>query len=238
MGLRQGDLRDMMHNVFEIDSFASKMGNDKDIVTISFSLKEKAPADDLMEFIEKGYEFVLDADVTSGEQSDGTYKVFVEIARNKDVHENILELVDGVKKLSEIEDLKFRYYKNWRSKDISQETLEEVVPNDPDNYGIKVGESKIENYKEFFNRGYLDKVEMVENTLTLQKKYKDSLVFEFVDFGDTLQIIKNIEGKFDLIESYPEILFLTKYLGDYNISKYGDKLVFENQGKALVVKRI
>jgi len=238
MGLRQGDLRDMMHNVFEIDSFASKMGNDKDIVTISFSLKEKAPADDLMEFIEKGYEFVLDADVTSGEQSDGTYKVFVEIARNKDVHENILELVDGVKKLSEIEDLKFRYYKNWRSKDISQETLEEIVPNDPDNYGIKVGESKIENYKEFFNRGYLDKVEMVENTLTLQKKYKDSLVFEFVDFGDTLQIIKNIEGKFDLMESYPEILFLTKYLGDYNISKYGDKLVFENQGKALVVKRI
>jgi len=238
MGLRQGDLRDMMHNVFEIDSFASKMGNDKDIVTISFSLKEKAPADDLMEFIEKGYEFVLDADVTSGEQSDGTYKVFVEIARNKDVHENILTLVDGVKKLSEIEDLKFRYYKNWRSKDISQETLEEIVPNDPDNYGIKVGESKIENYKEFFNRGYLDKVEMVENTLTLQKKYKDSLVFEFVDFGDTLQIIKNIEGKFDLMESYPEILFLTKYLGDYNISKYGDKLVFENQGKALVVKRI
>ena len=238
MGLRQGDLRDMMHNVFEIDSFASKMGNDKDIVTISFSLKEKAPADDLMEFIEKGYEFVLDADVTSGEQSDGTYKVFVEIARNKDVHENILELVDGVKKLSEIEDLKFRYYKNWRSKDISQETLEEIVPNDPDNYGIKVGESKIENYKEFFNRGYLDTVEMVENTLTLQKKYKDSLVFEFVDFGDTLQIIKNIEGKFDLMESYPEILFLTKYLGDYNISKYGDKLVFENQGKALVVKRI
>lgn len=238
MGLRAGDLKDMMHNVFEVDSFASKMGSDKDIVTISFSIKERQPANDLMEFIEKGYEFVLDADVTSGEQSDGTYKVFVELARDRDVHNNILELVDGVKKLSEVENLKFRYYKNWRSKDVSQESLEEYIPNDPDNYGIKVKESALENYKEFFNKSYLDTVDMLEDTLSIQKKYKDKLAFEFVDFGDTNQIYNNIEGKFDLMESYPEILFLTKYIGDYNISKYGDKLVFENGSKALVVKRI
>jgi len=238
MGLRQGDLRDMMHNVFEIDSFASKMGADKDIVTVSFSLKEKAPANDLMEFIEKGYEFVLDADVTTGEQSDGTYKVFVELPRDRKVHENILELIDGVKKLSEIENLKFRYYKNWRSKDVSSETLEELVPNDPEKYGIKVEESRLDNYKEFFNKGFLENIDLVEDRLTIQKKYKDTLVFEFVDFGDTVQIYNNIEGKFDLMESYPEILFLTKYIGDYNISKYGDKLVFENGSKALVVKRI
>jgi hypothetical protein len=40
------------------------------------------------------------------------------------------------------------------------------------------------------------------------------------------------------MESYAEMLYLTKYLGDYNISKYGDKLVFENKDKALVLKRI
>jgi hypothetical protein len=238
MSLREGDLRDMMHNVFEIDSFASKMGADKDIVTLSFSLKEKAPADDLMNFIERGYGFVLDADVTSGEQSDGTYKVFVEIPRDNNVYENILELVDGVKSLSEIENFKFRYYKNWRSKDLSQETLEELVPNDPDNYGIKVEESRIENYKEFFNKSFVDQVDLVENKLTIRKKWADPLVFEFVDFGEVLNIKNNINGKFDLIESYPEILFLTKYIGDYNISKYGDQLVFENEGKALVIKRI
>jgi hypothetical protein len=238
MGLRAGDLRDMMHDVFEVDSFASKMGSDKDIVTISFSLKEKQPANDLMEFIEKGYEFVLDADVTSGEQSDGTYKVFVELSRNRDVHENILELIDGVKKLSEMDSLKFRYYKNWRSKDVTQETLEELVPSDPEKYGIKVEETRLENYKEFFNKGFIDQIDLVENTLTIKKKFADPLVFEFVDFGDTVQIYNNIEGKFDLMESYPEILFLTKYIGDYNISKYGDKLVFENGNNSLVVKRI
>ena len=41
-----------------------------------------------------------------------------------------------------------------------------------------------------------------------------------------------------MLNAYPEILFLTKYIGDYNISKYGDKLVFENEDKALVLKRI
>jgi len=237
MSLREGDLRDMMDNVFEIDSFSSKMGADKDIVTLSFSLKEKAPADDLMNFLERGYGFILDADVTSGEQSDGTYKVFVELARDNDVHNNILEIIDGVKNLSEIEDFKFRYYKNWRSQDLSQETLEELVPNNPDNYGLKVEESRMSNYKEFFSKSYLDQIDLKENNLFIRKKYADPLVFEFIDFGDVNYIKDNIEGKFDLMEAYPEILFLTKYIGDYNISKYGDKLVFENQGKALVIKR-
>ena len=237
MSLREGDLKDMMHDVFEIDSFSSKMGADKDIVTLSFSLKEKAPADDLMNFLERGYGFILDADVTSGEQSDGTYKVFVELARDNDVHNNILEIIDGVKNLSEIEDFKFRYYKNWRSQDLSQETLEELVPSNPDNYGLKVEESRMSNYKEFFSKSYLDQIDLKENNLFIRKKYADPLVFEFIDFGDVNYIKDNIEGKFDLMEAYPEILFLTKYIGDYNISKYGDKLVFENQGKALVIKR-
>lgn len=238
MGLRTDDLKDMMHDVFEIDSFSSKMGDDKDIVTLSFSLKEKAPADDLMNFLEKGYGFILDADVTSGEQSDGTYKVFVEIPRDKKSHENILEIVDGVKKLTGSEGLRFRYYKNFRSKDVSQETLEELVPTDPDNYGINVNESNLENYKNFFNRSFLDSIEMVENKLHIKKAYADPLVFEFVDYNDTLTLLENIEGKFDLMGAYPEILFLTKYIGDYNISKYGDKLVFENENKALILKRI
>lgn len=238
MGLRQGDLKDMMDNVFEIDSFSSKMGDDKDIVTLSFSLKENSAAKDLMNFLEKGYGFILDADVTSGEQSDGTYKVFVELAREKNVYENILEIIDGVKSLSEMDNFKFRYYKNWRSQELSQDALEEFVPNDPDNYGIKVEETRMENYKEFFNKGFIDNIDLKENVLKMKKVYADSLSFEFIDFGDVNIIRDNIDGKFDIMESYPEILFLTKYIGDYNISKYGDKLVFENEGKALVLKRI
>ena len=238
MGLKLGDLKNMVDHIFEIDSFKSKMGEDKDIVTLSFSTKTAETALDLENFLEKGYSFILDADSTSGEQKDGTYKVFVEMARDKKTYENILEIIGGVKNLTEIDNFKFRYYKNWRSQDLSQETLEELVPNDPDNYGIKVEESRMENYKQFFNKSFVDQVNLKETTLTIKKAYADPLAFEFIDFGDVNPIKDNIDGKFDIMESYPEILFLTKYIGDYNISKYGDKLVFENEGKGLVLKRI
>ena len=48
MGLRNGDLKDLVYDVFEIDSYASKMGEDKNIVTLSFSVKDRSPADDLV----------------------------------------------------------------------------------------------------------------------------------------------------------------------------------------------
>ena len=43
MGLRQNDLEFTVDNIFEIDSFKSKMGDDKDIVTLSFSVKGEQP---------------------------------------------------------------------------------------------------------------------------------------------------------------------------------------------------
>jgi hypothetical protein len=238
MGLLANDLNNLIDKIFEVDSYKSKMGDDKNIVTLSFSVIAKEAANDLSNFLEKGYSFILDCDVTAGEQSDGTYKVFVEMERNNDVSTNIFEVLDGIKKLSGKTDYKFRYYKNFRSHDASLENLQEMIPADPDNYGIKMDESLLDNYKNFFSKSYVDSITMNETALTIKKKFADSLAFEFVDFGDTLKVIKNIDAKFDLLESYPEILFLTKYIGDYNISKYGDKLVFENENKALVLKRI
>lgn len=238
MGLRENDLENMIDEIFEIDSYSSKMGDDKNIVTLSFSLKEKAAATDLANFLEKGYGFILDADVTAGEQTDGTYKVFVELERNKDVPEQINEILDGVQKLSGKDKFRFRYYKGFRSHDAILDHLKELVPTDPDQYGIKMTENNLNNYKEFFNRSFLDSIEMAENILTIKKKYADPLHFEFIDFNNTSNVIKDIKETFDIMNSYPEIMFLTKYIGDYNITKYGDKLVFENRDKALVLKRI
>ena len=79
MGLRQNDIEYTIDNVFEIDSYKSEMGDDADIVTLSFAVKGDQPSEDLVKFIETGYDFVLDADKSLGEQSDGKYKVFVEI---------------------------------------------------------------------------------------------------------------------------------------------------------------
>lgn len=237
MGLRAGDLKDLVYHIFEIDSFASKMGDDRNIITLSFSVKDKSPADDLVKFLESGYSFVLDADATTGEQSDGTYKVFVELQRDRDANENIMEIVDGISKLADLENIKFRYYKNWRSKPVTKMALDEEVPLDPDNYGIKVNESNLENYKNFFNKSYVESVEMVDDILTISKTYADPLCFKFVDFGDTIETLESLNESINVNE-FAEIIFLSKYIGDYNITKYGKKLTFENAGKTLVLERL
>ena len=237
MGLRNGDLKDLVYDVFEIDSYASKMGEDKNIVTLSFSVKDRAPADDLVKFLEGGYSFILDSDVTAGEQEDGTYKVFVELERNRQSNENIYEIIDGVSKLSEIDKFRFRYYKNFRSHDTSMDSLNEFVPTDPNNYGIKVNESNLDNYKNFFSKSYVDDIVMTENIITIKKLYADPLHFKFIDFGPTVKTLNSIKESFNT-QDFSEIIFLSKYVGDYNITKYGNKLTFENSGSTLVLERI
>ena len=61
MGLKSGDLNNLVYRIFEIDSYKSKMGSDADITVLSFTVYQKQPAVDLVNFIEKGYSFVLDA---------------------------------------------------------------------------------------------------------------------------------------------------------------------------------
>ena len=213
------------------------MGSDADIVTLSFSVKEKHAADDLMNFIEKGYPFVLDADATAGEQSDGTYKVFVEIERDRHISDNILEIVDGVGKLADLDKFKFRYYKNFRSKPVEKAVLDSIIPQDAKAYEQKVNESNLENYKNFFNNSYLEELDMHDDKLRIKKAYAEPLVFEFKDFGKKEEVLERLDEKIN-VNDFAEVIYLCKYVGDYNITKYGDKLMFENADSALVLKRL
>ena len=237
MTLEANALRNLVDRIIEIDSFKSKMGSDDSIITIAFKVKTEESAKDLAGFIERGYSFVLDADKTPGEQADGMYRVFIELERNKHAAEQIMELVDGVSKLAEIDDMKYRYYKNFRSYPISQESLEEKLPITSDAYNSQVTESNMENYKNFFSKSYVEDVDITNDILTIKKPYCDPVQFKFVDFGKTQDTIDAINESFN-VNDFAEIIFLTKYIGDYNITKYGNKLTFENAGNTLVVERI
>jgi hypothetical protein len=239
MSLQHNDLKDLVDNILEIDGYKSKMGADKDIVTVAFATKTKESADDLASFIERGYTFVLDADATSGEQADGTYKVFVEIERDKAVGEQIMELANGLENLTGMKDIKFRYYKEFRSKPLTLEELEDSVPLESDLYGVdqKGMVESVDNYTNFFNKSMVENVTMWGDMLTIKKVWADPIAFKFVDFGPTQSTLDSITESFN-INDFSEIIFLTKYMGDYNITKYGNKLTFENNGQTLVLERI
>ena len=125
---------------------------------------------------------------------------------------------------------------------LTVEELNKAVPNDPELYGVDsdiltdMAESK-NNYTNFFNKSMLENVNMWSNMITLKKTYADPVAFQFIDFGPTEKTINNIEESFNP-NDFSEIIFLTKYLGDYNITKYGTKLTFDNDGETLVLERI
>ena len=156
--------------------------------------------------------------------------------RNKEVPKQVVEIIDGVQKLSNLDKMKFRYYKSFKSNDTNPESLAEVIPLDNDAYDIKVNENNMENYKNFFNKSYIDRIEMLNDDITFKKIYADPLTLKVVDFGKSDEMDKAVTESYN-INSWAETIYLTKYLGDYDIEKYGDKIMISNNGYTVVTTR-
>ena len=98
--LERGDLARLIHPELHIDEYKSKMGDDADVCVVSFKVAGKEPASDLVGFVEKGYDFVLDADVSSGEKEGGDYLVFLELQRSKELPGQIIKIMEDLKNLT------------------------------------------------------------------------------------------------------------------------------------------
>lgn len=148
-GLEAGDLKRLIHPELHIDEFKSKLGDDADVIVLSFKVDSKEPANDLVSFIEKGYEWVIDGDVSSGELDDGSYIVFVEMDRNAKAPKNIMQLMGELMNLTEQdeEDWRVRYYKSSQEKQLSLEALESLIPLTPKAYEKAHGPSEIDHLK-------------------------------------------------------------------------------------------
>jgi hypothetical protein len=237
MGLQAGVLQGLLHSTIEIDEFSSKMGEDKNIITVSFKVKYEDPAKDLVKFIEGGYKFVLDSAISSGEQDDGSYRVFMEIPRNKNSIDHILEIIEDCKKLSKIDEFRFRYYKNFRSHPLTKENLEKYVITDPEKYGVEKRIAENYNIDNFFAKSNIDKISIDANILTLQKTYSDPMKLRVIDYNTHNNIFSNLKESYNF-NDFGEVIYMVKYLGDYDITKYGNKIIIENNGFCLVTERM
>lgn len=234
-GLRPLDLKDLIKPIFEVDTFRSKMGEDDDVCVVSFTVKDRNPAKDLMEFIEKGYNFVLDADVSAGENNNGEYAVFVEISRTPKLSEQIRELTLGIKRLSGIDDWKFVYHKSNKEHNADENSLRSVIPETSESYKRKMNEAKTESVKQFFNKTLMDDLTINDSIITIHKPFDQKISLRWLNENDPQAVV---EGAMDIdADSTAEIFWLTKVLGDYNISKFGDKFLFTNGDRAMLLQR-
>jgi len=238
-GLHAGDLSDAINRIFTVDQYQSKMGNDEDTIVLKFHAFNKEPAIDLMEFIEKGYAFVLDSDISSGEEKNGAYSVFVEIERNDDADKHVSELLNGISELCDIDNWRFRWYKDAVGHDFDRETFAKYVPLTPEKYNTATKNSDVSEIGEFFNQGAIDSVEIDENrNISFNKPYAGRLTANVVAIGEYAILKNELSGAIQLDEqSQNQVLYLNKYLGNYEIHKIEDHFLIRNGEKAVIITK-
>lgn len=131
-----GDLDYLISNKIHFDEYASKMGKPDAVSVLSFKVKRREPAVDLVSFLESGYDWILDADISTGEVRDGQYLVFLEMQRRSDMPKLILELIQDLQYLTNIKinDWEFKWYKQAEYQPLTIDSLRENVPVTPADY--------------------------------------------------------------------------------------------------------
>ena len=125
----------MMKPTIHVDEFASKMGDDDDIIVISFFVRSKAAAKDLKSWFERGYDWVLDADQSPGEIRPGRYLVYIEMRRRSTAGEKIKQALDDLSTLTEYEnDSAWTMHYEGRTLPFTEDTFNRLVPLSPKEY--------------------------------------------------------------------------------------------------------
>ena len=127
-GLQYKDLEGLLKPTLHVDEFASKMGDDADIIVLSFFVRDKAAAKDLMGWFEKGYDWVLDADMSPGEIKPNRYLVYLEMRRRSAAPRQIQEMLEDLSTLTEFDADDWRMtYKGkeqpWNAEEFSRSVL-------------------------------------------------------------------------------------------------------------------
>ena len=133
-GLGYKDMEGLIKPVIHVDEFTSKMGEDDDIIVLSFFLRDPTAAKDLMNWFERGYDFIIDADRSPGEIKTNRYLVFVEIRRRSSAGAQVTQLLDDLATLTEYEAKDWKMVYHGKEAPFSQEEFEKTVPLSPQQY--------------------------------------------------------------------------------------------------------
>lgn len=164
-----GDMENIIIPRVTVDEYKSRVGKDKDIVTLAFTVKNEQAGKDLTSWFERGYDFVLDAKLSDGEISPGKYLVFVEINRRRSVPERIIELLYDLRVLTKL------HIKDWtiivddEEYDADQEVLEQVIITSPQEYMLTKEKDKEDGLNEMRNIAGINNVQLYEQDAAIRK---------------------------------------------------------------------
>jgi hypothetical protein len=132
--LEYKDMESMIKPTLHIDEFASKMGDDDDIIVASFFVRNQQVARDLMNWFEKGYDWVMDADVSPGEIAPGRYLVYIEMRRRSSAGARLADAIQDLETLTELKPADWTMHYGDETVPFSRETFDRLVPLSPKEY--------------------------------------------------------------------------------------------------------
>lgn len=172
-GLDYKDLEGQMEPIVTIDEYAAKMGKDKDIITLSFIVRSEQAGNDLVNWFERGYDWVLDASLSEGEIEIGKYVVFVEMNRRSSAPRRIVELLTDLKTLTDLKLPEWTVVLQEEEYDADEEILAQVMILNPNLYKAEE-EMKEEELNEVRKMAGLDHKSVHDSSV------RDSLLREYL----------------------------------------------------------
>jgi hypothetical protein len=131
------DLIGQIIPIVSVDEYAAQAGSDDEIVTIAFTVKGEQASQDLCDWFERGYDWILDAAVSEGEYTPGRNLVFVEIPRRTTTPARIIELIDDLETLSDIPLTEWTVKFDGEEYDADPEQLKSLITLSPHDYRIE-----------------------------------------------------------------------------------------------------
>lgn len=132
--LEYKDMVGIVKPTIHVDEFASKMGDDEDIIVVSFFVRSKQAATDLVNWFEKGYDWVMDADQSPGEIRPGRYLVYIEMRRRSSAAANLATMIDDMGTLTEHNSSDWIMHYEGKETPFSAEAFASMVPSSPKQY--------------------------------------------------------------------------------------------------------
>jgi len=132
--LEYKDMEGMIKPTIHVDEFAAKMGDDDDIIVVSFFVRGEQAARDLVNWFEKGYDWVMDADRSPGEIRPGRYLVYIEMRRRSTAGERVAEAIEDLSTLTEFEPDAWTMHYDGNTIPFSREEFDRRVPLSPKDY--------------------------------------------------------------------------------------------------------
>lgn len=136
-GLNYQDMVDQVTPILGIDEFKSRIGEDSDIIVLNFIVSGEAVGNDLVDWLERGYDWIIDAEISPGEVLDKKYYVFVEMNRRNSAPRRIMELIEDLFTLTDIKPDDWELKINGKKYPASEEIIKQTIVLSPSEYKNK-----------------------------------------------------------------------------------------------------